>query len=781
MTLTTFSLFVAGLAATSIPIAIHLLSKGKPKRVAFPALRFVRANLATSRRKLGLKRFFLLLLRVLTLCALGLALARPYLAPSVPKGGSDSASGASANLDGRDRPVATLIVVDSSVRMGRVVENRSLFERAKDAALAVLDQTPKGSEIAILDGNLDGDAFLSDRVAAKTRLEKLEIAPTGRPVARTLLEAAALAKKAKSFEREIFVISDMTSPGWSDRDLKRLRREFSPDESSDANLPVLYFLDLGNDDYRDAAIVDLALSAETLPTGSTLRVDLDLERVGAEPEELVVETILFDSKALPANLESPEIFTDPKLATQKEFRAVEFPGEKSRRSIYFQLSNLPEGSYVGAVRILGGDALAIDDVRWFAVDVVPEWRSLVVAPEPVEDKALFLTQALAPEELRKTGRAPFELDLATYAKEKGDRGANLDLASASLESLERYKAIFLLDPGPLDEPTLDKLTTYVERGGGLGVFLGRRANPIKEFASPKAIRLLGCSPTKRVDAPNWDRELRPVDYDAPILAEFRPFERQGIPWDAAPIARYWKLEELADSTSLVATFAPIGDADSKAERDPALLENRLGRGLVATLATPVSDSEREEPWNALVSGDAPWVFVLFADSLARRLAFGTSSVLNYSTSEVAIVRAELDPFPPLATIVAPNGEEIPLSTDVERRQIKFSGANRPGVYRVRTPPGKNGAALDKPFAVSVRASEFDLSRRPEDKWTELWDGVSRKVLDPRETIKALDSERRAKNSEPYVAIVVLLAILFLFETFVADRFYAPTRRPNGES
>jgi hypothetical protein len=81
MTFTTFSLFLAGLAATAVPIVLHLLSRGKPKKVVFPALRFARQKFAENKRKLTLKRLLLLALRVGTLVLLGLTLARPVFLP----------------------------------------------------------------------------------------------------------------------------------------------------------------------------------------------------------------------------------------------------------------------------------------------------------------------------------------------------------------------------------------------------------------------------------------------------------------------------------------------------------------------------------------------------------------------------------------------------------------------------------------------------------------------------------------------------------------------------
>ena len=64
MILTTGALFVAGIAAAGIPIVVHLLTRGKPKKTVFPALRFTKARIAATNRRLKAKRFLLLALRV---------------------------------------------------------------------------------------------------------------------------------------------------------------------------------------------------------------------------------------------------------------------------------------------------------------------------------------------------------------------------------------------------------------------------------------------------------------------------------------------------------------------------------------------------------------------------------------------------------------------------------------------------------------------------------------------------------------------------------------------
>ena len=299
MTFTTPLFFLAGIAAVLIPIAIHLLSKGKPKRIVFPALRFAQERLASNRRRLSLKRILLLCLRCALFISLGLLLARPFftretprptLAQSAPDASSES--GEAVGIAGRDGAIATAIVVDTSARMGRVKENATLFDRAIATARTIVDQTSKGSELAILDGTYDGDAFQPDRFAAKQRLDKLHIQPAGRSAAQSTLEAIALVKRSKLQTREIFVITDSTRQAWPANDVQKIRRMLAPNASQTEPPPTLYFVDLGDGAYRDAAIVDVALSAETVSAQGALRVDVDVERVGENAIDLPIETVI---------------------------------------------------------------------------------------------------------------------------------------------------------------------------------------------------------------------------------------------------------------------------------------------------------------------------------------------------------------------------------------------------------------------------------------------------------------------------------------------------------
>ena len=78
-------ILLAGALLAGVPVAIHLLLRQEPKRVPFPAVRFLKLAQKTSQRKLRLRHILLLLLRVLVIALFCVALFQPVV-PSFDAG-----------------------------------------------------------------------------------------------------------------------------------------------------------------------------------------------------------------------------------------------------------------------------------------------------------------------------------------------------------------------------------------------------------------------------------------------------------------------------------------------------------------------------------------------------------------------------------------------------------------------------------------------------------------------------------------------------------------------
>ncbi len=68
---------VLGTLLIGVPILLHLVMRQKPRKLVFPAIRFIQKRHESNRRTLRLRHWLLLLLRCLAIALAALALARP--------------------------------------------------------------------------------------------------------------------------------------------------------------------------------------------------------------------------------------------------------------------------------------------------------------------------------------------------------------------------------------------------------------------------------------------------------------------------------------------------------------------------------------------------------------------------------------------------------------------------------------------------------------------------------------------------------------------------------
>ena len=72
-----------GLAATAIPVVLHLIARQEPRKVVFPSVQFLTKRFESNRSRLRVRRWWLLALRILAVGLLAIALARPAIHQSL--------------------------------------------------------------------------------------------------------------------------------------------------------------------------------------------------------------------------------------------------------------------------------------------------------------------------------------------------------------------------------------------------------------------------------------------------------------------------------------------------------------------------------------------------------------------------------------------------------------------------------------------------------------------------------------------------------------------------
>ena len=758
MTFLTTSLIAGGLAAAVVPVVLHLVMQGRPKAYEFPALRFIRLRLAANQRRFRLKHLLLLALRVLLLVLLGVSLARPtlrwigdYGVTALPFGSQES-------------PVAAVIIIDTSPRMGYIAANQTRLTEAQEHALWLLEQFPKDSRVAVLGSQRVPASFQVDLLAARERIERLSTVMTGRSLLDSLTEGARLLKQTELERRdspvlrpnEIYLITDMTEPGWPEALSPSVRAALE-------NVPdaTLHLIDVGITPASDTALTRVTLSDEVLSAEMPLRIEVELSHTG-EAESRTAELFLGtrDEGRGTRDEESetpiPYPLSPIPSLLKRDTKTVDFPAGTSRRNIVFELSVLSEGTNQGVIRLTSPDALAANDEISFTVEVRPPSRVLIVAPPNVQ--SLFLREALAPERLRLNGIIPYRIDTLSVDQ----------FNESQPNQLTDYRAVFLLDPKPMPPASWKKLADHAAAGNGVAVFLGRNATPISEFNEGTARELLGVTLRMQVPKPDGDLWLTVPSYENPVLRPFREMaqsDTMGIPWHAVPIFRYWHVDNLAAGTDVVMQYS---DYCAGGTDHPAMVTRTLGQGNVLVATTPVSDLPDENAWNLLpTSMEAPWLFVMLSDGITQFLLGIGERHYNYLAGQLVTLRPDV--LPASCIVKPPQGEGVRITPDSLRQAITFPATEQLGNYTVSSGGSGGTSRLQTGFSVNAPAQTWNLARITPEQAQAVC-GNRLRVTRDRSTLESGMSQSRT-GSELFPLVMLLVLTVFVAEYFVSNRFY----------
>ena len=709
---------LAGAGLVVVPIVLHLVMRRRPRRVEFPALRFVRLRHDTNQRQLRLRHLLLLWLRMLAIVLAALALARPSLKLSAGPIGSQRA------------PVAAAMVFDTSKRMEYRHENRTRLEAAQELALWVLAQLPPESRVAVLDSRRGPAAFQVDLGAARHRIERLETTADAQPIPHVLAEAARLLGESELARKEIYVFTDLTRAAWPLEDAGRLQERLR--KAPDAGL---YLIDVGVAQPANLALGDLRLSGQIVSNRSTLRIETELISVGIGDKH-TVELYLLEPDP---NGKVPGARRPEKRGEQTVSLA---PGQS--RALEFRVSNLGLGTHQGYVQVLGQDGLTVDDRRYFTIEVKPAWRILIAAPKPENTYALFLREALAPESFRRSGLARFACDVAP-------------LDELPRKDLSPYAAVCLLDPKPLEPAVWRKLADYVAEGHGLAVWLGRNAEPVKSFNENPAQEVLAGRLVRQARSPEGNLALAPGNLEHPALAAFRGVA-SAVPWSRHPVYRYWQLDALPAGAHVIAPFT---------DESPALVERPVGKGRAVTITTPVSDDPNRDPWNLLPVGEA-WPFVILANELMAYLVGSGSEELNYRSGQAASLELAADRMAPSYLLTGPDGSQVRVAPDVKQRRLVITSTELPGNYRVQAGGAADG--VDRGFSVNLAADQTRLERWTDKDLAQFFGTYPYRLARGKEQIE-LNVHTGRVGRELFGVLILAAAVVLGLEHVLANRFY----------
>lgn len=187
-----------GLLAASIPVIIHLFNLRKLKKIEFSTLQFLKELQKNKIRRIKLKQWILLALRVLIILFVVMAFARPAL-QSIQIGGTTSAAKTTA-----------VFILDDTYSMSVVDQKGSYFNQAKEIIKKILSQLQEGDEVGLIlvSNHMNEHKLTSNFSEFIKNLDQLDLSYTSGDLNTAITKAAQLIYESKNFNKEIYVLSD---------------------------------------------------------------------------------------------------------------------------------------------------------------------------------------------------------------------------------------------------------------------------------------------------------------------------------------------------------------------------------------------------------------------------------------------------------------------------------------------------------------------------------------------------------------------------------------------
>ncbi|MBD3162032.1 MAG: hypothetical protein GF346_07030 [Candidatus Eisenbacteria bacterium] len=669
--------FLAGLAAAALPILIHLFSRRRTRTVAFPSLEFLEEVSRKKVRRIQLRQFLLLLLRVLIIALFALAIARPTVQSGMGGIGRGNSTVAivldnSFSMAARDPARSDLPPPVGTGGSGSPVpEEGTVYETAKLRALEILSMMRDGDRavlaLAAEPVRLPYESPITDLGLLRREIEQAPLSARPADLARAVERSARLLAEGRTPNRELYIVSDFQR---IDIETWRAARAGVEDTLSGpaAALPEevrVYLVPARVLPVENLAIerVRLDLAASEAETGARLFATV-ANHSEQEAREVVVRAL-------------PEGETGDALG---EAYVTVPPGGRADATLL--LRRLPESGRL-SVR-LTPDPLSWDNVGYLVTEQPGLRRILVVsgASDPATDPGVrFVRLALDP-----SGTQEF-FQIETVSADDPGLADRLDA-----------DAVLLLDVPRLPASVVDRLERYRAEGGGLLVVLGQRTDPrtynTTIFPRLAEIELLGM----RGDPDQEDlyRSLRVSATGHPIF--------DGFPAGAGATltsARFQRVLEAraGDGTRVLAEYS--GGL-------PALIEDRN----VLVMA-----SSFDGEWNDLPTSGAfvpllhrMLVYLITEGSGADRRRVGTTLE---ETVDPALLESRT------AFFVDPQGARIPAERSERDGKVRLQSppTTLPGTYRLVREDGRRLGL----YAVNLDPRESDLRPAPESWLPALFD------------------------------------------------------------
>jgi hypothetical protein len=481
----------------------------------------------TRRRKI--RRWLLLALRAAAVLLLTLLFARPYL----------------ASFGGVGQDSEVVVLVDQSGSMAAMYSGRTLFACAQTAAEKIIADLPQGTKAHL--------AYFDDRGATPNpdaRVDsKREPGYAGTDFGQALCWARDLFITSGRQHRKLYLLTDLQRTG-----------QHSPckDFPTDVEVEVV---GLGKPLMGNLAVEKAEVAQPTIRPQEPIVVGACISNAGVLPAHEVLVHLWLEGNGA-------------RLADQTKTISI---APASTEQVNFSVPVEQPGLYQGFVEVAADDGFAADNRRWLAFDARGADQLLLVDGEP--GSSVFGNETYYLETALRLGLPGKASALTPYEPVRWTLEGG-----SHLPDLRPYSVVALCNVAGLANDDLTRLRTFVEWGGRLLIFTGKKVEPAS-YATLEQAGLLpgtvqGASEAGLFHFQTWDK-------DHPI---FRPLSdpQQG---DLRRVAfrKLTRVKPAADAKILA----------TAAGGEPLLLEKSVGRGTVVLFASAIDRDWGDWPQSRL--------------------------------------------------------------------------------------------------------------------------------------------------------------------------------------
>jgi len=518
-------LLLFGLIAAFIPFLIHLWNKRQAKVVDFSSLRFLLVAHRKRVRRLQIKQWLILILRMLIIVLIVLALARPLLKNRFSFAGTRSKT-------------SCVIILDNSYSMGYNGIKGQRFEIAKQRAQEVLDSLEKGDSASlILMSDIAEPVFkklTKDLTLVRSAIKNSKLSNRTTFVPPSIELALSILEDSKEPNKEIYLITDFDGngwEGWTEINFPPNVRLFAIETRLDTNP-------------ENIAIKNIQFSNKLLSINTPVSFETEIVNFSNFNLNNIVITLFIDGvKSRTVNIDIPA-------------------GDNVIQSFTHQFNS--PGTHTGKF-VISSDRLTVDDVRYFAVKVYGQIKVLCVGKN-----SSYLSLALNPEinENAADLSSPISGLVSEYVF------LPVICKPEELENMpfEEFDIVIISDIDGISSSILKRLRNLVTNGKELILFVSEGYN--------EGYNEIDLFPARLGELLTFENPIKIgfFEQEHPIFRNI--FNTQHFSGENAPLFyKAYRLEK-SENVEIIARFN---------NNIPAILERDIGRGKVFLFNTYVSD------------------------------------------------------------------------------------------------------------------------------------------------------------------------------------------------